>query len=399
MTRARWVLVHILLGAALLRFMKASTEPLDALEAVEFIPAAMTLSLEHHPIRVAQHAAVPIYFIRMSAEIFGTSDLGFRMLSVIVGTLTILLLYAVAERWWGPLAGLTVAVLLAAERYHAEVSAMAIDLVFDLFFVALTIFCFSRFLHGSQTSDSVDRRSRWLYGAAVASGVGFLCKELTALLVPVLFLSLVFTGQSEWLRRRQSRIALSLFLLTIAPDLYSNLTADQDKRMEFYARQSDTVRQRGLALKDSYSENGLYMSYADHLSRFRSISFNSEPFYFYFGEWLDWAGIDHTNHFGEIPFVDPRVSLTLWVGVALALSRPKKDQAAVFLLTMFFVAFVPFTLVQLGRPHATFPTDSQALWYWVDRSMLPALLLTGASVSAVLGQLRPVRVVNLTRLV
>jgi len=373
----------VLLVGGTLRLVSAVRAPLDLIEVDEFIPAAMTLSWEHHPIRATQHGAVPIYFIRASALIFGDSDLGFRMLSVVAGTATILLVYLIAARWWGAPSGLAAAALLALERYHTTISARAIDLPFDLLFVALAMFCFSRFLHGIDGKTEAAVHVRWLYDAAAATALGFLCKELTALMLPVLLLSLVFLRQTAWLRRREPWIAVGLFLLLICPDVYSNLTVTRAERMDLLARQEEAARQRGTVYSDpEYLENGLYMSYGDQLSRFRSLGLSAEPFYFYFGEILDRAGIPHNNPFGEFPYLNPLMGVALWVGVALSLARRNKDRVTVFLLTMFFVMFLPFTLVQLGAPRARFPTDPQALWYWVDRTMLPALLLTGYAVGA-----------------
>ncbi|MGH9387663.1 MAG: glycosyltransferase family 39 protein, partial [Vicinamibacterales bacterium] len=377
-TRARWALVLILFGAASLRLLNARTSPLDEIEAIEFIPAAMTLSWEHHPIRVAQHAAVPIYLIRASALVFGESDVGLRAFSIIAGLATIALLYAVATRWWGPIAGLTVAVLMAMERYHVEVSARAFDLPFALLFAATATFCFSRFLH-ARNSPAADR-PRWLYGTAIACGLGFLCKEFTALLVPGLLVSLALVGEAGWLRRRELWLAAALYGLLIAPDLYSNLTVTRAARMELLARHQDALRQRGIMWTDQdIVKNGLYMSYGDHLSRFRGIDLNLEPFYFYFGELFDRAGVPHANEFDEIPFMDPLMGVTLWASAITGFARRRKDALAISLLTLFVVTLLPFAFIQVGPPRAQFATDAQALWYWADLSMLPALLLAGHS--------------------
>jgi hypothetical protein len=75
--------------------------------------------------------------------------------------------------------------------------------------------------------------------------------------------------------------------------------------------------------------------------------------------------------------MQPVMSTALWAAVVVTLARRRKDQLSIFLLVMIVVMFVPFCLVQLGPPRAAFETDPQALWYWVDRTMLPAMLLTG----------------------
>src|SRR5262249_4486013 len=194
------ILVLILLMGVMLRLTNAWSSPPAFIERVEFIPTAMTINKEHLPLRAAQHGIIPAYIIRASGLVFGNSTLGLRLASVIAGTATILLLYLVAARWWGQSAGLIAAALLAIERYHITISARAIDLPFDLFFVAIAIYTFSRFLYVINWEVTPAEAGRWLYGTAGVCALGFLCKELTALMVPVLLLSLVLVGQSAWLR-------------------------------------------------------------------------------------------------------------------------------------------------------------------------------------------------------
>jgi 4-amino-4-deoxy-L-arabinose transferase-like glycosyltransferase len=324
---------------------------------------------------VAQHGALPAYSIRASGLIFGNTLRGWRMASVIAGTLTVLLIFAIGRLWWGPGPGLIAAWLLAVERYHVEISARAIDLPFDLLFVTAALYAFARFLKSIQEPTPA---WPWLYATAAACGFGFLCKEFTALLLPTLLLSLVFMGRIAWIGRRQPWIACAVFLAVISPDLYSNLTVTPEKRLELWQRHQQAAEQTGAQFDGTvYTVNGLYMSYGDQLSRFRGIGFNAEPFYFYFGSLLDALGVKHQNTFSEFPFMHPLEGILLWCGLASALWRRPKDSLTVALLTMFLVLFVPFSLVQLGEPRARFPSDPKVLWYWVDRTMLPAMLLTG----------------------
>jgi 4-amino-4-deoxy-L-arabinose transferase-like glycosyltransferase len=386
MTRATGALLLLLAGAFLLRVRDASRAQLEFIERDEYIPAALTLSRDHHPIRLAQHGALPAYAVRLSGEVFGRSTLGWRMLSILVGTATILLLYLIAARWWGPVAGFVAGGLLAVDRYHATISARAIDLPLDLFFIALAMYGFSRFLAAQDSEPGSG--GRWLYLTAAASAAGFLCKELTALLVPVLFLSLLSTGQAGWLRRRQTWLALGLFAVLIAPDIHSSLTTSREERVDLWRRHQAAAAQIGVTVDaEGYQENGLYMSYGDQLSRFRGIGPNKEALYFYFGSIFDRLGIPHKNGFAEFPFMYPVLGVVLWIAVFCTLFQ-RKDRLSRFALVMFFGMLLPFTLVRLGRPHAAFPAEAEVLWYWADRSMLPALLLAGRAAALVTDRLR-----------
>jgi 4-amino-4-deoxy-L-arabinose transferase-like glycosyltransferase len=383
----KWILALILIVGATLRLAGASQAPIELIERDEFIPTAMSITKEHLPLRATQHGIVPAYIIRAGGLVFGNSILGLRLTSVIAGTATILLLYLVATRWWGQLAGLIAAGLLSIERYHIEISGRAIDLPLDLFFIALAIYTFSRFLYAIDQRGTPAEAGRWLYGTAAACALGFLCKELTALMAPVLLLSILLVGQSAWLRKRQTWLAVGIFVLIISPDIYANLTTTETQRVALRDHYLDVRRELGTNLPEIYDlpeiyeQSGLYMSYRDQLSRFRSFGFDAEPFYFYFGNIFDGLGIQHDKTFDEFPFVNPWLACILWVGVALSFMRRDKDDLTVTLLTMFTLPLLVLASVRLGPPRGDFPTDSTMLWYWADRTMLPALLLTGRALS------------------
>jgi 4-amino-4-deoxy-L-arabinose transferase-like glycosyltransferase len=180
-----WFVVCFL-AAAILRFYSAATTPKIDMEWEEFIPAAEIISWSHLPIRDYQHPALPAYLIRASAELFGRSVLGYRMLSIVAGLGLICLLYSIAIRWWGHREAIIAAFLLSVNRYLITTSARAIDLSFDLFFVAAAMWAFSQFLWATQVTDQSGRgnngvqttfdvqSARWLYVAALFTGLGFL---------------------------------------------------------------------------------------------------------------------------------------------------------------------------------------------------------------------------------
>jgi hypothetical protein len=82
--------------------------------------------------------------------------------------------------------------------------------------------------------------------------------------------------------------------------------------------------------------------------------------------------------------MQPVVAVLLWIGVGVAVFRRPKDSLTVLCIVMFFTMFVPFAILQLGAPRLQLPTDSSQLWYWVDRTMLPAMLLTASVLNRLL---------------
>jgi len=229
-------LVAILAAGALLRLAGASRAPLELSERDCFAPVAMTISWAHPPICVAQHGAPPAYCIRRGSLILGDSPLRWRIVSVIAGAAPILPLYLIAACWWGALAGLIAAALLGVERYHIIISGKAIDLPIDSLFGALAMFAFSRFLHSLDPGHPESGSGRWLHGTTSVCALGFLRKELTALMLPVILLTFFVLWQTERLWRREPWITLALFVLLILPDLCSNLTVTRAERMEVWNR-------------------------------------------------------------------------------------------------------------------------------------------------------------------
>lgn len=372
-SRTRLVLTVILCVAAALRLREASMAPLELIEKDEFIPGALTISTSHVPLRISQHGVLPMYLVRLSGLAFGDSPLGFRALSVVAGVLTVLTLFAIARRWWGARAGIGAAALLAVERYHVEVSARAIDLPWDLLFVCLSLYCFSRFVEGTER----DRADWWLVGVAASAGLAFICKELSALLIPAFGAAMILTRRVGMVRWRVWAVAVGVLGVVVAPDVYANLATSPAERRALHDRHVSSAQQRGDTLPDAYAK-GLFMSYGDHLSRFRGIGFNANAFLLYFGEAFDWLRIEYTNGFSEFPFMRAAMGILLWLGSLGSLLQRRRDDFKRSLAIVFAVMFLPFAVVRIGEPAEALPTDPSMLFYWVDRTMLPAILLTAS---------------------
>jgi 4-amino-4-deoxy-L-arabinose transferase-like glycosyltransferase len=361
-------LIVCLLVAAVLRVYAASPsiKPQGGIEVDEFIRCAESISWQHLPIRDYQHPALPAYLIRASAELFGRSVLGYRFLGILAGLGLIALLYSIALRWWGYREAVLAALLLSVNRYLVASSAWAGDLSFDLFFVAAAMWAFSRFLWATQVADRSGKGSnvvqtafevwpaRWFYMAALFTGLGFLCKEITSLLIPVFFLT-VLAGKTtrKWLLRREPYIAALVFFIVISPDIFRNILTP-------------------VETQDAY----VYMNYADHLSRFAGIGFNEQPWLFYFGQGVEWLKIRIENGFSEMPFQHLVMGIALWFAVLFATFSRRKDALTVFLLIMFWSIFLFFALIKTDMPttRQNIATDPK-MWYWVDRTMLAATLL------------------------
>jgi dolichol-phosphate mannosyltransferase len=169
----------------------------------------------HLPLRGENHGALPAYLVKASSTLFGTTALAYRAIHVLIGMLTIVMIYILTNQLYGPLAARWAASLIAFNEYFLSFSARATANTPYLFFVTLAVFAFSRFLAAE--------RARYLYAAAVATGLAFYCKEHAVLLLPVFLAMLLGATYRRWLRSPHLYLAVVVFALVIGPDLAWNL--------------------------------------------------------------------------------------------------------------------------------------------------------------------------------
>ena len=351
--RLDWPVASIVVVAAALRLYSSVSAPYLYIEAEEYVKFAQRISWDHLPIREMQHAALPSYLIKFSGLLFGQTRVGYRMLGVLAGVGTILVIYRLGLQWWGRGAARWAALLLAVNEYHVAISARAVELVYDLWFVAVAMYAFTRFLK--------TERPAWLLAAGAASGLGFLCKEITCLMVPVFLIALLVLPQRRWLLRKEPWLALLVFVAVISPDVWHTLRTPVEGRSPRFA------------------------GYDDHLSRVGGLGLNGQPWVFYFADALDWAGIPYENSLDSIQTMNPLSAAVLWAGVMFVSLRKRESAAATFLLVMFWSIFAFFALILSKEPSRPELHLDPVLWYWADRTMLPAALMAGIAISRCFG--------------
>jgi 4-amino-4-deoxy-L-arabinose transferase-like glycosyltransferase len=339
-----WV---ILAAGLALRFYLASVSTYLWDEEREWIPVAESISFEpgslNLPIRGEFHPTLPAYFMKAGSLLLGRNQLGFRLFNLLVGGLTIALAFRLALEWKGPTAARWAAALVAFNEYHIGTSSMAVEKSFQLFFILLAVFAFSRAL--------LREKPQYLYLAGAASGLAFLCNETSALLPPV-FLVVLLLRQRVWLRRKEAYLALLIFVGVIWPDLQWHL------------------------LSSGKSE----VTYADNLTRIGGIGFTPHYFLFYgrglirpVFRALGWRLVDSA---AEYPAMNPLFGALLLGAFAFTAVRYRRgDDVQKFLVLLFGLVFVFFLLVRPGAPRRRL---DPFLWLWVDMTLLPAVLLAGS---------------------
>jgi 4-amino-4-deoxy-L-arabinose transferase-like glycosyltransferase len=140
-----------------------------------------------------------LWVMGLSARLFGVSSWSILVPQALMGVATVALLYACVRRWFGPAAGLVAGVVLALTpvatlifRFNNPDALLTLLLVAGAYAVV-------RALEGGAT--------RWLALAGVCVGLGFLAKQLQALLVVPAFALVYLAAAPGSLGRRVGQLA------------------------------------------------------------------------------------------------------------------------------------------------------------------------------------------------
>ena len=358
------VLILILLVALVIRVRLAVTREYIHDEINTAIPLSKTISFEpghlNLPLRGENHPALPAYVVKASSTLFGTSRLGYRAMHILLGLLTVAMVYAMTRQWYGLVPARWAAALMAFNEYYLNVSSRATAHVPNLLFVTAAVYAFSRFL--------ATERPRYLYLAGASVGVAFYCKESTALLLPVFALTLLVSKHRHWLLKPQIYLACVTYLLVISPDILWNLRANPQTTVTYNDR---TVGQA---------------TYVTHLRRIGGLGLSPYPSMFYLRPTvkavaLNLTGSELKDETQEYWSVNVALGVLL-LGAVLAttIRRATPDQLRVFLLVMFWAIFGFFTLIKRG---ATTGRLDPVSWMWVETTIVPAVVLSGARLADV----------------
>ena len=346
--RNELVLLLILSVAFLVRLYLAAALPYTGVEKNEYIPLAESISLRgenlHLPVRGPHHPALPAYLIRAGGSLLGNHPLGFRFFGLAAGILMIGIAYRLSFRWAGPVAARWTAVLLAFNEYHIGVSVMSADIIYYYAFAMLAFYFFCRFLQ--------EEAPGYLLASSAMIGLSYLCREISLLLIPVFAACLLSSAHRRWFRRKEPYLALFLFLLVIAPDLYWNFTAKADPRVRL----------------------------ADQLSRIGGIGFTPDYLLFYARDVFRKFGWRYLDGYAEFPTMNMVFGAILAGCVLRETARLRKeDPVRNLMLLAFWTILLFFLLIRPGRNIPQRLGDRQG-WLWVDLTLLPASLLAGSCI-------------------
>lgn len=344
----------LLLLAVLARTFLASSTAYVWDEDRDWIHVAESISFEpdrlHLPVRAIAHPALPAYLIKASGALFGRTPLGFRLASVLAGTITVLVIYAAAKSSFGNRGALWTAALFAFNEYHICISSLAVQKSFYLMFATISIACYLRFVRS--------RSPRMLHAAALSLGLAFLCYEIAALVVVAILLDMLLSERRALLRTAAPYLALALFLIVISPDLYWNLA-------------------RGATSGGEYG-------YTDHLSRFGGVAVSLEPLTFFLRALVRRVvaafGGEFVDPMPEYRAMNPLIGSILLGSVALTTlaairSRRSRFSTTMPLLLTFWCVFLFFVFLKTSSAPGS--DADRVSWIWCDLALVPAALIFG----------------------
>jgi len=156
------------------------------------------------------HGPMTAYLIKISGLLFGNNAFGWRLSSVICGSLLILVIYFLTKIGLGEKQAILAAFLSSINILFIFFSKYSSDDIFSVFFFTLTLLCF--FLALSRESNF------YAILTGVAAGFSFLTKETTVLLLLVFLIFIVNRKKYWfWLAKKETYISFGIALLISSP--------------------------------------------------------------------------------------------------------------------------------------------------------------------------------------
>lgn len=205
----------LFLAALALRAVALSAHPfiLNGSEANIGLDAASVVRGQlHNPFATGwlTNPTLPLFLLALPIRQLGTTALAIRLLSPLVGSLTVVATWLFGRRIWGQEVGLMAAVLLAGSHFHLHYSRLGLTNSWDPLLVLLTL---GTAALAWEKRDTPPERPLWLASGAAAglSAYWYTSSHLLPLiLATVLLFMLIFDGTG--LRQRWRHLAAASLL-------------------------------------------------------------------------------------------------------------------------------------------------------------------------------------------
>ncbi len=331
-TGPRWepfVVLLLFLIPLVLRIVSLSAHPyiISGSEASLGLEAAAVISGQlRDPFAAGwlSNPTLPAFLMALPVKLLGQTTLGVRILSPIIGSLTVVATYFVGRMFWGPLGGLLAALLLAGSHVHIHYSRIGLTNIWDPFILVMTI----GLVYLAWTRK---QRFIWLLAGLF---VGF-CAYFytTSHLMPAILLGAVlyiFTRGSDMRENRRHIAAAAILALIVA---LPQLIYYQANPEVFFDRYRTLGILQGNWLVEEIARSGknaagiFTKQFAQGL-----LAFN--------------YGIDHSNSYTPgVPILSFVSSVLLLLGLGLALVKLASFKNALLILAFFATTFITGVLL------------------------------------------------------
>ena len=161
---------------------------------------------------------LPLFILSFPLHLFGASVFALRLLSAIVGALTVVATFLIGQRLWGRTVGLAAAVLLLGSHFHVHYSRLGITNVWDAFLVLLAL---GLIAIAWRQNPHNNRRTWLLAGLAIGfSAYLYTSSHLLPWMLLLLFVwALLFNRQKLRAQGWQILAALLLALVVALPQM------------------------------------------------------------------------------------------------------------------------------------------------------------------------------------
>ena len=342
--RRKLILIVIILLGFCLRYYAATSISINYDEWNEY-PSVKEISFEPGNINlpfVSKNTEGSIgyeYLVRMGWYCFGDSLLGARLPFIILGTLTILIIYFITKLALGTKTALLASFLLSISQYHISLTKSPED---DgiMFFGALSLLLFYK---------AIKTNKKLMLLNGVVLGVGYWFKEYIFLLIPIYIIFLIVCSEYRiWLRSKYVWISFITAFCLILPNFYLSLSLDIPRVRYFYEVVSIGISMNAI---------GTYLG--------ELILLILRPF----PEIFELAASSRDSSISLVTFVFGFVIL-----IAVARSIKDKKPFVQLLLVYFFVNFIIFSFLRAVLD------GLNSIWClgnmdWVCLSFIPGVIL------------------------
>lgn len=304
------------------------------------------------------------YLIALSFRLFGVGVTQMRLVSALVGVLTVLAFYFLARDLYGRKAGLVAAALLSTARWHVTFSRIVYELILQPLAVILLVFFLLRALRGG-------RRRDWaLAGVCLAFGMNTYTAFRVVPFVIAAFLGLwiVRALLLSWASRRAaaaSRPATAILRWLTGPDRVSPpaggwALAPLWRDIEGMALMAGAAFVAVLPLGVYTVQNwNVFISRIQHISVMRDVERigSNQPIVDNLRKTLymfNWQGDSAAlNNLPGAPMLDTLVAILFVLGLAYALWYALRGRPAPVLYVLWFVAIASLAVLSVAHEAPT----------------------------------------------